>query len=182
METTTERIGGLDKLHGRIDDAQRLIRWKLSTDRRLKRCAMSVGGFREVEQEVFVSLLSRDVPREIAFSAWVLNNTRWTIARMLERKGKSQALYPPELPYSVEDNSERIERLELEEAVAMAVRELNDDRVEDMLVSNFRGETQSVIGKRYKVTKTRVSQLVLKAIDRMKRPDISRILVEHLTT
>lgn len=182
MGTTIDRLSGAEKLSGRIDDAKRLVRWKLTSDIKMKRLAMYVGGFAEVEQEVFLSLLKDNPYEDVGFSTWVLNHFQWTIASMVRRKKLAGACDPYGTVAYIEDKSIRIERDELSEAMRAALSKIDDQRMEDMVLRNFSGENCSEIAKDYNLTRTRVRQIVKKGIERMRKPHISGSLVGHVTT
>ena len=166
-------------LKDRIEDASRLIRWSLATNDNLKRMAMIVGGFREVEQSVFVQLIEKPPPDSVSFSTAIVNQTRWMVHKMYDkRKRLVKGDIPKARAAYVINLSSDLEKEEMRKSIDLAFESLNTRDVK-IIKSRMEGKTFESIGRDHKISKERVRQIEAKIIRKLQQPDVACNLIGH---
>ena len=136
-------------LHGRVKDAQKLIRHTLTNCPRLKRSAMSLG-FKDVEQETLVRMLENEPPRDVTFGSAVYRQTIWTLSDMLRNKRKMQKQDSVEKPTEYEMNlSGGLESEELKEDVREVLKTVQDRVSKRILIHRMWGKKFRELGKMF---------------------------------
>lgn len=167
-------------LHGRVKDAQKLIRHTLTNCPRLKRSAMSLG-FKDVEQETLVRILENEPPKNVTFGSAVYRQTIWTVSDMLRNKRKMQKQDSVEKPTEYEMNlSEGLESKELKSEIHEALKTVRNGVAKRIMIHRMWGKKFIEIATMFNTSDSIVSSSYGTSLRHLRKDKIANKLKEHL--
>lgn len=177
-----------EKLVSCDQDVTSVMRWWLvkKAKKRYLRMAMAVGGVREVIQETCLTII-RSPCKDISchWTTAAVNQTRWTLLRMVKQHSKRESSEAMFLGMSHEWNTQdtqvaTTERIELFEAMHFCMKRVLNYRERSIVEQRMQDATLDEVAVMFKVTRERIRQIEGRAIRKLKDPRVACVLFEFL--
>lgn len=162
-----------------------VMKWWLSSNLQRKRLAMAVGGFSEVIQEAYLSMLKNPSQSDYKLTTIVVNHTDWTLKKMYKRTCNEMqnkirdinAIKPTTMDSDIVQKC--IDKDVSAECWAIVEDKL-DKRISGIVRRSMNGYTFVEIGKTYSLSKERIRQLQSRGIRILQQRDITVLFDKFL--